>query len=108
MKILPKLEVNVDGYNDENQETVPMAMFDKTVGELLAETDKVNQLTAENAKLREQLAILIEGGEAADELIMMLKGIVEHTASSNKVTPPGQDAARQILAKINAYHEKYT
>ena len=70
--------------------------------------DETERLTAENAKLREQLAILIEGGEAADELIMMLKGIVEHTASSNKVTPPGQDAARQILAKINAYHEKYT
>lgn len=70
MKILPKLEVNVDGYNDENQETVPMAMFDKTVGELLAETDKVNQLTAENAKLREQLADCdVKLEEAIDMLV---------------------------------------
>lgn len=80
-------------------------VLESDVEKAMAERD---ELQSKNAKLREQLAILIEGGEAADELIMMLKGIVEHTASSNKVTPPGQDAARQILAKINAYHEKYT
>lgn len=70
--------------------------------------DTVDELTAENAKLREQLRILIEGDEAADELIMMFRAEIQYVVDSSAVNDEAKAKSRAILAKIDAYHEKYT